>query len=234
MNPLNIPTDNLYKFLAVVGLIICFIGLVFLGTLQYFVKKLEYEVDAYKNEFNIYKNDIDLNSEKLSLFYEKFNYQLDQSDKKLNALASEINEGLDLVKNLRKRNNPKNDFRINQLSSEISIKIQLFERELNNLHSTHKENYFDLKNKSIDFSKTTSERPTNLVEIENQISNTKFLIDNLISFRNFILILEFIGLLLTITGFKLWYQKVQRYLDIDLEIKSRSYRPKINNIRRKS
>jgi len=175
------PTDNLYKFISIFGLVISVLAFIYVET-----KSLENLQEIY--QLNTEKKQLVIEKGKLKRQTESIKDRLSDFDKKANSKSpSVINDSVIIWTKVI--DGPKD------LIDESKSITQLIEDlRIAELDYLQKETEIEDKQSIIDIKTTQNEKVFDWIDI----------------------ILPF-GVLLTIVGFKLWYNKSQKYQDIILK-----------------
>jgi len=210
MNPFsipNLPTDNLYKFYAISGIVLILFTLTFetivLTSLDEKSHKISELININEIEFNYLKKDVEsLENEMDLLKSETKDYSIVQDS------SYDKNKSLDNKLDKLKTDSNYRDYQEFYYKYENKLIPEVEKlNELNELRKLYVKNNreFDLKR----------------VELE---SKNEELIDNLSQFNKFFyfgLFLLFQGFYLSFIGFRNWKTKVQDLLDRKLEIELR-------------
>lgn len=184
MDPSNItslPTDSLYKFMALAGLLIVLSSVIFI---EYLHEKMK------SHTFSLRKR-LAVHTVKMKWFSNELGKQAD----KIQRIKNQLNA-------------PKSDKGAYKESAEKSIEPEVV-CEITALEIASNEH----REKTIQFESITEEMKVEteeLMELRNQLSKLR-------KIRALVLI---IGLAVTVTGFYLWYVKIQQYSDLEIALRA--------------
>lgn len=201
----NLPTDNLYKFLALSGLAL-FIFSLYFGTnnsiaITNDINKINLQIAVLSQDSNKYQNQIlDLNEKRYILF----DYIVEKNTRLKTSLKLEVNP--DYLKAIL---NPsaKSDS-ISTLNGLYYLSLRF--PELTPYYIEYKNLYDEYLITHIEYNKGMIEKIKQMEFLQRK--NTLSLI-----FSSLFSVVGFIGFLISIYGFRNWYEKIQIYQDIALK-----------------
>ena len=210
----SLPTDNLYKFIAISGLIMTLVAIIYPMTI----------LDS------AYLKIADLKSRRTNIEYEldKLHAKDTLINMKLNELRGNIINDSIMEKEY------KNLYSVEYNNSIRTLCRSKEFREYYAFVEKYENSLFPFKAKMNEIEDLRKEREDLRIKIINLLKQSNIIsgkIDSEIkiyeSKREIIFILLFMGMVLTFSGFFLWYIKVQHLLDIKL--KQETYRLLLNN-----
>jgi exonuclease VII small subunit len=206
------PTDNLYKFIAISGLLLVILSFV----PQYFLVKLIEQRIQLNKDLKVFV----LEFKKFNEDYEKHVKEFENHNARLEDLNGKLKENIDLIqnatqnlknRNLKKANNQYREFK------ENSNKIERLMGEIDIVD-------LKIKEKSQQMSDKHLAMLTKSAELDSTSELIDFYNERISYLQGWSLIIFVIGLVMTGFGFYKWYQKVQKLNDRTLEIQAKSVR----------
>ncbi|OHB54997.1 MAG: hypothetical protein A2173_02320 [Planctomycetes bacterium RBG_13_44_8b] len=189
MNPLEIPTDNLYKFVAISGIVI----LLFSFIPRYHAHKLQLKSISLKSDIKI----LELDKTRFKYKYSEVENKINETGNKTVKLEQEVD---DIFVKVKEKARDPNDLR--KMNEETARKIKLIKeewRQVENENSKLEEMIYEIKVRD---TKISSERERikcilKVVTIELYTGIGSFVC----------------GLLMAVWGFRNWYTKLQIFQD---------------------
>jgi hypothetical protein len=250
LNPFQISTDNLYKFISLSG-----IGLIVLCLMFVYPKANSLELEALK-----LKNEKDIISKKyedLTYDYEQLSLEIDDIDKRTRKELKQFFELLDIDRNeilkilkpeiIEVSNTDLFDMiysftkkKLESRKNSKSIKNKVFDTFLETQLETFEVNIKEIK-KDLDL---TSKKRDELFIISNNHFDNEF---KLIGKEDELLLLQkqlkeqylisalliLVGSIMSVVGFYLWYSRIQKPADIEIMQKITNSHLRVKNIRKK-
>lgn len=209
------PTDSLYKFISIFGIVIIILPFTILPLYDNTKRNIiESELDQKKIEINldIIKNKQENIKEALNKIKEESLSYINESK----SLNKEAQESYQYIKSIVVENISVDDKTLKKLEFELNEKKDRLQ-QLKDILSTKDEEAKELSNEN-DFLYDQL-NINKLLVVENQAKIDKILVDGVryATIVDFIPYIVIIGISITLYGFYLWYNKLQKYIDIDVK-----------------
>lgn len=211
------PTDNLYKFLAISGLLLIVLSFVpNYFNFQLWEQKYEYlkTLDIYVAELEKYNEDYGKFNTRLKELNQKYDESI-ESYKKHNELGS------DIEKELKEKNFQKAD---ELYKSYLSDKKIIQDRQ-NNI----KELKTNIENEKKEIDKKTIEIKVKKAEIDKTKNLIEHYNEEISRLRALSILIFVLGIIAAISGFFLWYYRIQKYDDLILANEANIKSPQISD-----